>query len=154
MATNKRDLKAYARFDGTGRIVPGSLVLRRTKPKVGTWIEVQAYECCDTFECIVPSVTLSTTATGFPINTSGCSPYVLFKCNDSIIWQISDIPLSAPPPAISVQDYVDALNSSYSWVGIWTLDGTTVTLEMNGNIANALCPTGELTMISDSGCPG
>jgi hypothetical protein len=47
MATNKRDLKAYARFDGTGRIVPGSLVLRRNKPKVGNWIEVQAYECCD-----------------------------------------------------------------------------------------------------------
>jgi hypothetical protein len=46
MTPNKRDLKAYARFDGTGRIVPGSLVLRRTKPKVGTWTEVQAYECC------------------------------------------------------------------------------------------------------------
>jgi hypothetical protein len=47
MTPNKRDLKAYARFDGTGRIVPGSLVLRRTKPKVGTWTEVQAYECCN-----------------------------------------------------------------------------------------------------------
>ena len=47
MTPNKRDLKAYSRFDGTGRIVPGSTVLRRTKPKVGTWIEVQAYECCN-----------------------------------------------------------------------------------------------------------
>jgi hypothetical protein len=47
MATNKRDLKAYVRFDGTGRIVPGSTVLRRTKPKNGNWKEVQAYECCD-----------------------------------------------------------------------------------------------------------
>lgn len=47
MATNKRDLKAYSRFDGTGRIVPGSTVLRRNKPKVGNWKEVQAYECCD-----------------------------------------------------------------------------------------------------------
>lgn len=44
---NKRDLKAYSRFDGTGRIVPGSTVLRRQKPKVGNWKEVQAYECCN-----------------------------------------------------------------------------------------------------------
>jgi hypothetical protein len=50
MATNKRDLKAYVRFDGTGRIVPGSLVLRRSKPKNGNWKETQAYECCDTFQ--------------------------------------------------------------------------------------------------------
>lgn len=47
MTPNKRDLKAYARFDGTGRIVPGSLVLRRSIPKNGNWKQVQAYECCD-----------------------------------------------------------------------------------------------------------
>ena len=47
MATNKRDLKAYVRFDGTGRIVPGSLVLRRNEPKVGNWQEIAAYECCN-----------------------------------------------------------------------------------------------------------
>jgi hypothetical protein len=46
MTPNKRDLKAYSRFDGTGRIVPGSTVLRRNKPKVGNWKETQAYECC------------------------------------------------------------------------------------------------------------
>lgn len=52
MATNKRDLKAYARFDGTGRIIPGSLVLRRTKPKNGNWKEIQTYECCDGGGCV------------------------------------------------------------------------------------------------------
>jgi len=55
MATNKRDLKAYVRFDGTGRVVPGSLVLRRNKPKVGNWKEIQGYECCN------PTTTTSTT---------------------------------------------------------------------------------------------
>ena len=64
MATNKRDLKAYARFDGTGRIIPGSLVLRRTKPKNGNWKEVQAYECCNA----IP--TTSTTTTAAPTTTS------------------------------------------------------------------------------------
>lgn len=55
MTPNKRDLKAYVRFDGTGRIVPGSLVLRRNKPKNGNWKEIQAYECCN------PTTTTSTT---------------------------------------------------------------------------------------------
>ena len=45
---NKRDLKAYVRYDGSGRVVAGSLVLRRSIPKVGKWQEVQGYECCNT----------------------------------------------------------------------------------------------------------
>jgi hypothetical protein len=51
MTPNKRDLKAYSRFDGTGRIVPGSTVLRRNKPKNGNWKETQAYECCISSDC-------------------------------------------------------------------------------------------------------
>ena len=51
----KRPMKAYVRFDGTGRIVPSSLILRRKKPKVGKWMEVPAYECCN------PTTTTTTT---------------------------------------------------------------------------------------------
>ena len=47
MATNKRDLKAFVRFDGTGRVIPGSLILQRSKPKVGNWQQIDAYECCN-----------------------------------------------------------------------------------------------------------
>lgn len=39
-------LKAYVRFDGSGRIVPSSLILQRTKPKVGDWKEVDDKLCC------------------------------------------------------------------------------------------------------------
>ena len=42
---NKK-LKAYVRFDGSGRVVAGSLILRKSKPKVGRWQEISAYECC------------------------------------------------------------------------------------------------------------
>ena len=45
--SNKKDLKAFVRYDGTGRVIPGSLILQRNKPKVGNWNEIQAYECCD-----------------------------------------------------------------------------------------------------------
>ena len=44
--TNKKDLKAFVRYDGSGRVVAGSLILRKQKPKVGKWTEIQGYECC------------------------------------------------------------------------------------------------------------
>jgi hypothetical protein len=47
MASNKKDLKAYVRYDGTGRIIPGSLILNKFKPAVGDWSEINAYECCN-----------------------------------------------------------------------------------------------------------
>jgi hypothetical protein len=52
MATNKRDLKSYVRYDGSGRVIPGSNVLRKNMPKVGKWKQTQGYECC---EDILPS---------------------------------------------------------------------------------------------------
>lgn len=63
---NSRPLKAYVRFDGSGRIVAGSLILRKNKPKVGKWKEIQAYECCN------PTTTTSTTAA--PITTTTTTP--------------------------------------------------------------------------------
>lgn len=47
MGTNRRNLKGYVRIDGSGRIVPSTLILRQNKPKVGKWKEVSAYECCN-----------------------------------------------------------------------------------------------------------
>jgi hypothetical protein len=44
---NNKPLKAYVRFDGSGRVVSGSLILRKSKPKVGKWQEITAYECCN-----------------------------------------------------------------------------------------------------------
>jgi hypothetical protein len=44
---NQRDLKAFVRYDGSGRVVAGSLVLRKKKPKVGKWQEILTYECCN-----------------------------------------------------------------------------------------------------------
>lgn len=62
-AYNRKDLKAYVRYDGNGRVVPGSLILRRQKPKVGKWVEIPAYECCDPFTTTTTTSTSSTTTT-------------------------------------------------------------------------------------------
>jgi hypothetical protein len=59
---NPRPLKAYVRFDGSGRIVAGSLILRKNKPKVGKWKEIPAYECCN--------YTTTTTTTSAPTTTT------------------------------------------------------------------------------------
>jgi len=56
MATNNK-LKAYVRFDGTGRVIAGSLILQRNKPKVGNWKEIDANECC------IPTTTTTTSST-------------------------------------------------------------------------------------------
>jgi len=71
---NNRPLKAYVRFDGTGRIVPSSLILRRKKPKVGKWVEIPAYECCNyvptTTTTSTSSTTTTTTTTATPTTTT------------------------------------------------------------------------------------
>jgi len=63
---NQRNLKAFVRFDGSGRIVAGSLILRKNKPKVGRWQEIPAYECCN----YVPTSTTTTTTTASPTTTT------------------------------------------------------------------------------------
>jgi len=56
---NNQRLKAFVRYDGTGRVVASSLILRKKKPKVGNWKEIQAYECCNE--------TTTTTTTTLPV---------------------------------------------------------------------------------------
>jgi hypothetical protein len=74
MASNKRFLKAYARFDGSGRIVPSSTILRKNKPKVGSWKEVQTYLCCNGTE-------LFYTPESYPI----INIQFAFSCNGTIV---------------------------------------------------------------------
>ena len=52
---NSRPLKSFVRYDGSHRIVAGSLILRKNKPKVGKWKEILAYECYN------PTTTTTTT---------------------------------------------------------------------------------------------
>jgi len=63
MATNKKDLKAWVRYDGSGRVVSSSLILRKNKPKVGNWVQIQAHECCDPYFTTTTSTTSTTTTT-------------------------------------------------------------------------------------------
>lgn len=67
--SNKRINKAYIRYDGNGRVIPGALLLNRFKPTGGgKWHEIPAYECCNpttttTTTTVAPSTTTTTTTT-------------------------------------------------------------------------------------------
>lgn len=55
---SNQNLKAYVRYDGSNRVVAGSLIFRRKKPTVGRWHEISISECCE----YVPTTTTTTTA--------------------------------------------------------------------------------------------
>lgn len=63
-------LKAFVRFDGTGRVIPGSLILQRSKPKVGDWHEIPATECCGYVPTTTTTSTTTTTTTVPPTTTT------------------------------------------------------------------------------------
>lgn len=94
MASNKRLLKAYVRFDGSGRIVPSSVIFRKNMPKVGKWKEVQEYLCCNGTELFYTPT--------LPITT----PQVNIYCDEALI---EDDTISGTYTTIN--DLVAALNS-------------------------------------------
>jgi hypothetical protein len=64
-SNNNNKLKAFVRFDGSGRIVPSSLIVQAFKPAVGNYKQIDAKECCNytttTTTTIAPTTTTSTT---------------------------------------------------------------------------------------------
>jgi len=70
-----RNLKAYSRVDGMGRVVPGSTILRKQKPKNGTWFENKTYECCNT-------ITLSYTVANVAISDIDFQIY----CGETLVF--------------------------------------------------------------------
>lgn len=68
---DKRPLKAYVRYDGNGRIIPGSLILSRIKPKNGGYVETTGYECCNPTTTIGPQPTILTIVNNSSINHGG-----------------------------------------------------------------------------------
>lgn len=54
MSNLLKGLKAFVKYDGTGRIVPSSLILQRNKPEVGDWEEIKAHKCCNPTTTVAP----------------------------------------------------------------------------------------------------
>ena len=69
-SNNNNKLKAFVRFDGSGRIIPSSLIVQAFKPAVGNYVEIDAKECCN----YVPTTTTTTTAAPTTTSTTSAAP--------------------------------------------------------------------------------
>jgi hypothetical protein len=108
-SNNNNKLKAFVRFDGSGRIIPSSLIVQAFKPKVGNYQEIDAKECCN---YVAPTTTTTTTAAvpteftrGYWVNTEdACSttttPGLVFYSSSSTIESgiavFTDVNLTTP----------------------------------------------------------
>ena len=112
-------LKAYVRFDGTGRIVPSSLILQRSKPKVGNWQEIDATECCG----YVPSTTTTTsssTSTTTSTSTSTTTTSTSTSTTTSTSTSTTTTTTTAAPVSsfqVNFAGRVDAPTACTSYVG-------------------------------------
>jgi hypothetical protein len=130
MTPNKRDLKAYSRFDGTGRIVPGSTVLRRNKPRVGKWIEMQTYECCNDVTLLYTVSSPTITDVSVRLFCNGTEINYLYTASDST----------------TIASLINILNNTFNVLGVFTNpSGNIIQLVMSGAQKAALCPVGTLT---------
>nr|QPI16448.1 MAG: hypothetical protein NIOZUU157_00344 [Virus NIOZ-UU157] len=102
---NKRPLKAFVRFDGSGRVVSGSLVLRRNKPKVGNWQEIVAYECCN-------PTTTTTTTVALPAGQISSTSDVADACSETLDTVVYLQLASGPSITASDIIYLDAAGAT------------------------------------------
>lgn len=126
MAQNNT-LKAYTRVDASGRLVPGTTVLRRKLPVTGHWVEEAAYLCCG------PSVYLSVTPADITLST------VTF----TLLCGVATVATAVLTPAtatVTIEDVVAELNDKIPFYGLFSVvDNTDISLRLKDSIASALC---------------
>jgi len=110
--SGKKDMKAFVRYDGRGVAVPSSLILTRKMPKVGKWIEVDAYKCC---QPTIPITTTTTTTTNVPVTTTTTTTASIYYYNvqkyisvDALCTAGSIVDVTSSAPAI-IGKFYDSL---------------------------------------------
>lgn len=103
---NQSKLKAWVRYDGTGRVISGGPIFQVNKPKVGNWKQIDANLCCNS----VPTTTTTTTAGGGVTPTAWVgylSTSTYNSCNE-IGGSTTVLYTSTPTIEIGTFFYVDA----------------------------------------------
>ena len=132
---NQRNLKAFVRFDGSGRIVAGSLILRKNKPKVGRWYEIPAYQCCND----VPTVLTDTIPGTFPLSYVAIS----LRCDgNGVDTAYTDGSVANMTELINLLNDNEGTRQFGTYVAV---NATTVQLTVPLSVKNRLCPNGVLS---------
>jgi len=92
---NLRDLKAFVRYDGSGRVVAGSLIFRKSKPKVGNFQQINSFKCCNFDQ----SPVVVEVQSGFPFTypdfvlsgTGGVGQYIYTYGNNTSVADIYEL---------------------------------------------------------------
>jgi hypothetical protein len=114
----KRDLKGFVRIDNQGRIVPGSLILRKKMPVStgGRFIEVTTYECC------APAGTPG----GPQLPQTLTTPAVTTGQGYSITITSSGVVTTVATGTNTPATLLTYLQTNYAGLGTYTLDGTSI----------------------------
>ena len=140
-SNNNNKLKAFVRFDGSGRIVPSSLIVQAFKPKVGNYQEIDAKECCN--------YTTTTTTTAAPTTTTTTTSFIGYYT-----WlmgkNVSAAAACAEPSTAPVYSAVSPLN-----LGVILYENTALTIPaaiawyaIDGVAYEAGDGTGEITSVT------
>jgi hypothetical protein len=115
MATNNRPLKAFIRYDGSGRAVSSSLIWRKNKPKVGKWKEVQGYECCNPDVNPLSDIIICTTVDSETYSQSVIG-VIIESLGGTFIFQ----GFVGNNTSTTYQELVEFLNTNFSFLGQFT----------------------------------
>jgi len=124
-----KNLKAYARYDGSGRAVPGSLVLRKKKPS-GNFKEIKTYECCTdvtvTYDTGNPAISLIDLVILNPDGTTKYTGYTNQTSTDDASLQ-------------------SILQGAFPMLGTWTVSSGVVSWTVPYEVYKYLSPRGSLS---------
>jgi len=135
-SNNNNKLKAFVRFDGSGRIISSSLIVQAFKPAVGNYVEIDAKECCNP----TSQLTLYFTPESYPI----VNPSVNLFCDGIEIDSFS----SSGYTATDITSLIQILQDEPSIAELGTFSA-----QLNGSVKfiptpetiSLYCSTGSLT---------
>lgn len=125
---NKK-LRYFVRIDSTGRPVPGSNQNRSKKPvSNGTWDEFKIHDCCG------PELTT------IPGDLSGTDSTFTIACD-----AVTILTFIVSGSYANIYDLVGLLNQQAGYLGVFSVDGTSIVFKVNSQVSNSLCSDGTLT---------
>lgn len=132
--SNNKNLSYYIRLDQAGRKIAGSGVWRSKKPSIGRWFQESIDTCC---------VGGGTTDVTVAPDSGGVltTPLVTILCDSVAMIQV----YLNGQSSTDIDNLVVLLNTSASFLGIFTTDETNVTLALIDEVSTGLC-SGTLTM--------
>jgi hypothetical protein len=125
--------KTFVRFDSNGNMIPGTMINAIKMPTDGYWIEIK-----DNKKCCNPYTVVTCTPNPLPY---GALFYRLYCSSTGL-----NLYYYTGGSAETVNDIVDIANDQLSWLGLWTTNGTTVSLQMKQTLIDTMVCEGAYTL--------